>query len=165
MVEMALQDKTAKGVSAKGERLLGYIIRYKDVLARAECRMVSFDLWPPNVIYKEDGNETRYALIDPERSFWGDPVADFVCLEIMLPLEKKTVSFNAHNALTETPIVLNQDTYIRYAIALGYLALIFETERYYRYTPYHAYWWRNTLLSSFFFKRSFKILAEGLYEV
>jgi hypothetical protein len=165
MVEMALQDKTAKGVSAKGERLLAYINRYKDVLARVECRMVSFDLWPPNVIYTEDGNETRYALIDPERSFWGDPVADFVCLETMLPLEKKTVSFDAHNALAETPIVLTRETYIRYAVALGYLALIFETEKYYRYTPYQAYWWRNTLVSALFYKRSFRMLEEGLCEV
>jgi aminoglycoside phosphotransferase (APT) family kinase protein len=160
MVEMALQDKSAKGrASAQGDRLLGYIIRYKDILEKAECRMVSFDLWPSNVIYTVNGEEAKYALIDPERSFWGDPVADFVCLEPDLPLEKKAVSLNVHNTIAETPIVLTQETYIRYAIALGYLALIMETEKHYRYSLYHAGWWRNYLVSAWFFKRSFKILA------
>ncbi|WP_061293652.1 phosphotransferase family protein [Herbidospora cretacea] len=38
--------------------------------------LVHFDVWPGNVFLNPDG--TIEALIDHERAFWGDPLADFV---------------------------------------------------------------------------------------
>lgn len=51
--------------------------------------MVNFDIWWPNIICNRENGEIKYAWIDPERSFWGDRIADFVCLEYQKPLEKK----------------------------------------------------------------------------
>ena len=55
-------------------------------------------------------------------------------------------------------IVLGCDEDIRYAVALGYLALIMETERYNRYVPGDEGWERNTVDSAQKFEQALKIL-------
>jgi fructosamine-3-kinase len=41
--------------------------------------LVHFDVWPGNVFLSfTDGKPSIQALIDHERAFWGDPLADFV---------------------------------------------------------------------------------------
>jgi aminoglycoside phosphotransferase (APT) family kinase protein len=146
----------------RGELLLRLIDKHKAVLEKAECCMVNFDLWPPNVLCSYEAGILHYAWLDPERSFWGDRICDFVCLETMLPLEKKKASLEAYNAAAQKPILADKDERIRYAVGLGYLALIMETEKYYRYTPIHYGWWRNVSASSVFYKQAFSILEyEG----
>ncbi|MBG0817673.1 aminoglycoside phosphotransferase family protein [Planomonospora sp. ID82291] len=42
-------------------------------------RLVHFDVWPGNVFVSPEGGDPRVqAIIDHERAFWGDPLADFV---------------------------------------------------------------------------------------
>ncbi|GGL24752.1 phosphotransferase family protein [Planomonospora parontospora] len=42
-------------------------------------RLVHFDVWPGNVFVSPEGGGPRVqAIIDHERAFWGDPLADFV---------------------------------------------------------------------------------------
>jgi len=156
MTEAVLNDGVSVGRHSKrGKRLLDYIERHKDVLTKAECRMVNFDLWPANVICTD---ERSYAWIDPERSFWGDPAMDLVCLETMKPLEQKTISFEAHNSVSDVKLSATPEIKIRYGVALGYLGLIMETEKYFRYSPGYIGWWRNKLVSKILLDRAFKIL-------
>jgi len=157
MTEAVVGDCAEKNKSPeKGEKLLGYIDRYKDVLIGADSRMVSFDLWQPNVIH--DG--ANFVWIDPERGFWGDPVMDLVCLEPMRALEEKTISLNAHNEVSDLKIEITLETSIRYGIALAYLALIMDTERYYRYSPVYKGWWRNILASKMMYTNAFNRLER-----
>ena len=89
MTEDLLRDAEKKGVrSRRGEKLLRLIDRYADTLNEAECRMVNYDIWTPNIIVQETAEGKKFWWIDPERSFWGDPVADFVCLEFFKPFRK-----------------------------------------------------------------------------
>jgi aminoglycoside phosphotransferase (APT) family kinase protein len=47
--------------------------------------LVHFDLWPGNVLLDGPAGERRISgLIDGERMFWGDPLADFVSLSLLL---------------------------------------------------------------------------------
>ncbi|MFF9118900.1 phosphotransferase family protein [Streptomyces massasporeus] len=49
----------------------------------APC-LVHFDLWRGNILVDRTGGETRIGgLIDGERMFWGDPLADFVSLALL----------------------------------------------------------------------------------
>jgi aminoglycoside phosphotransferase (APT) family kinase protein len=54
-----------------------------------EPALVHFDLWPGNVLLTgEPGARGVGALIDGERMFWGDPLADFASLSLLCaPLE------------------------------------------------------------------------------
>ncbi len=162
MVTAIIGDCASKGRKSKrGEKLLAYIDQNKTALNKAECCMVNFDIWPPNILCKRENGKIRYAWIDPERSFWGDKMVDFVCLEMMKPLAEKKVSLAAYNAVAVKPVAVTADEEIRYAAAQGYLALIMETEKYYRYTPRHFGWWRNVLASALLYRKAFGELKKG----
>lgn len=46
--------------------------------------LVHFDLWPGNILLEGPaGGRTISALIDGERMFWGDPLADFASLSLL----------------------------------------------------------------------------------
>lgn len=52
-------------------------------------RLVHFDLWPGNVLVDHaDGRARIGGLIDGERMFWGDPIADFVSLALLGDIRK-----------------------------------------------------------------------------
>ncbi|MEU9572754.1 aminoglycoside phosphotransferase family protein [Streptomyces massasporeus] len=54
----------------------------------APC-LVHFDLWRGNILVDRTGGETRIGgLIDGERMFWGDPLADFVSLALLGDIRK-----------------------------------------------------------------------------
>lgn len=151
-----LRDCEKKGKKSKrGEKMLALIDRYQAVLEKAECCMVNFDIHGANIMCFEGSGGYQYGWIDPERSFWGDRIVDFVCLEMMTPLAGKSISLAAYNAAAEQPVLATKEERIRYAIAQGYMGMIMETEKYYRYTPHHFGWWRNVGASAFFFRSAF----------
>ncbi|MCD7827447.1 MAG: hypothetical protein LUG85_02790 [Clostridiales bacterium] len=120
--------------------------------------MVNFDIWDSNCIISRKNGELEYTWIDPERSFWGDPVADFVCLGSTNPFKGKSEALESYNSISDNPIKGTREEQIRWAAAMGYLALIMETEKYYRYTPLHFGWWRNVSGSVWFYSQAFNAL-------
>lgn len=149
--------------SKKGERLLNYAHRYKSILTDVPCCMVNYDLWDANVLCTRDKNgEIAFSWIDPERSFWGDRIFDFICLENpFAPLREKKDALKAYNAAAEIKVTPDRETEVRYAFAQGLMGLIQEVEKYYRYTPRHFGWWRNVLSGNLMYKRSFGVLKNG----
>ena len=161
IVEQALADCARKHRrSRRGERLLRLIDRHNAVLEKAFPAMVNFDLWPSNVILRRENNEKKLAWIDPERSFWGDPVVDFVCLAFSRPLDRASLALNNYNAASGAPVALSRETRIRYAVGQAYLALIMETEKYYRYSPLRFGWWRNVLAAHILYRAAFHALES-----
>lgn len=163
MIQNLIEDaRKVHRKTKRGELLLSYVDTNRTVLEKAECCMVNFDIWPANILCERQKDGTiHYHWLDPERSFWGDPIVDFVCLETMLPLSDKKRTLSAYNAAAERPVHATSEEQIRYAVALGYLALIMEVEKYYRYSPFHFGWWRNVGASSFFYSRGFGGLKNG----
>lgn len=162
MTQNLIDDAQAVGRNSKrGRKLLEYIERHKDVLAKADCAMVNFDLWAPNVICQTDAaGSVSYAWIDPERTFWGDRIADFVALEFGKPLREKQKSIESYNAETDNPIFIDGEVEIRYYVAVAYLALIQEVEKYYRYSIIDFGWWRNVLSGGFLYRQAFGFLKK-----
>lgn len=159
MTKQALHDCRRKGRRSKqGQRFLDAIDRQKAVLEAVPCSMVNFDLWPANLIVQRESNGLALSWIDPERSFWGDRLLDFVCFEFGVPLAKKSATLAAYNAVSAAPITASADETVRYAVGLGYLALIMETEKYFRYSPFHFGWWRNLAMCRFLYGQAFAIL-------
>jgi len=162
MVSNLISDcKRAGKNSKRGEKLLKYIDANKDILKNAECTMVNFDIHGQNVLCKRENGNIDYYWIDPERSFWGDRIMDFCLFEVMKPLHKKTKTLRAYNSVSDFKIEGNSDERIRCAIGKAYLALLLETEKYYRYTPKHVGWWRNILGSAGLYLIAFKELRNG----
>lgn len=158
-----LADAERAGKKSKnGCKLLEYAKKYRDILVSVPCCMVNYDLWDTNVICKADGENTVFQWIDPERSFWGDRIFDFICVENPIDLiSKKTKSIKYYNEVSPCPIKPDRETEIRFAFAMGLLALIQETEKYYRYTPRHYGWWRNVSGQAVYYKRAFGVLKNG----
>lgn len=146
--------------SRRGERLLHFIERYRTILEPVSPCMVNFDLWPSNVIARRERGELTLAWIDPERSFWGDPAVDFVCLAFSRPLSSAAKAIAAYNKASSEPIEPTHNTQIRYAFGQGYLALIMETEKYFRYSPLRFGWWRNVLAANLLYRAAFRTLEE-----
>ena len=63
--------------------------------------------------------------------------------------------------MAELPIEPGKEERIRYAVAQALMALLMETEKYYRYSPFYVGWWRNILVSSVLFRRAFKVFKKG----
>lgn len=143
-----------------GKRLIEMIDKHRDILQRVSCSMVNFDLWDSNILY-QDG---KLYWIDPERSFWGDPIADFITLGNgqKIPLYEKQKEIDIYNQTAETPIICGREENIRYAVAVAYLALIEEVEKYVRYEPEEANYIRNTIDARDMYDMAWKILDSPL---
>ncbi len=146
--------------SRRGERLLREIDRYRAILENVPCCMVSFDIWEPNILVNRENGALHLGWIDPERSFWGDRMADFVCLDFMNPLGKKSSALAAYNSVSNEPVLVTPEETIRWALMQAYLALIMETEKYYRYTPVSYGWWRNVFAAGMLYRSAFGALGE-----
>jgi fructosamine-3-kinase len=162
MVGNLIQDARRRGLGSRnGKRLLSYIRQHRETLKNVESRLVNFDLWAPNIVVLREDGAVKLAWIDPERCFWGDRIADFVCLDFMkLRLEEKKSTIADYNRATDAPIAVSEAERIRFAIMLGYLGLIMEVEKYARYTVFHFGWWRNVAASRLLFSHCFHTLKE-----
>jgi hypothetical protein len=161
MVKQAINDCVSIGKSSKrGESLLLYIDYYKKVLEKAECSMVNFNLWEENIICSYENGKINNLWINFERSFWGDRMVDFIFLERQIPLHEKIQSLSTYNLVSDKLVGATREERIRYAVAQGYLGLIMETEKYFRYTPFHSGWWRKVFISAGLYQEVFKALKK-----
>ncbi len=157
MAEALVRDCKEIGYETPdGEEFLKLIDRNEDILRKAPCRMVNFDLWDSNILY----DNGRLVWIDPERGFWGDPVADFITVGKgqKAPLAEKKKELEIYNRTAAEKIELSRDTEIRYACAVAYLALIEEVEKYVRYEPDHPNYIRNTVDARDMYDMAFDVM-------
>ena len=141
-----------------GERFVRLIDKHEKLLEAVPCRMVNFDLWDSNVLYNAETG--KICWIDPERGFWGDPVADFITLGPgqKAPLSAKQKELDIYNGMAGEKIPLTEETQIRYALAVCYLALIEEVEKYVRYEPDNPTYIRNAVDAKEMYDMAFGLL-------
>jgi aminoglycoside phosphotransferase (APT) family kinase protein len=91
--------------------------------------LVHFDLWEGNILLERPaGEEPRIGgLIDGERMFWGDPLADFVSLALLGDI-KKDEAFLAGYREAGGRAEFDTPARIRLALYRAYLYLIMLTE-------------------------------------
>jgi len=101
-----------------------------DVLAAvAVPALVHFDLWPGNVLLDGPaGERTVSGLIDGERMFWGDPLADFASLSLFLGDAETDAAFLAGYRAGGGTADLDGPALRRIALYRCYLYLIMLTE-------------------------------------
>lgn len=163
IVENLIRDTELVGQTLpNAEKLLEYIDRHQALLETVPCRLISFDAWDPNFIsVSDDPEQPAFVWIDPERCFWGDPVFDFVTMQLgRWKLAEKTAALAAYNEIAEFPVTATRDEVIRYALGLCYLGAIMDSEKYYRYTPELPHWEARIRSADMFYSLGFSMLDE-----
>ncbi|MFR0355472.1 phosphotransferase family protein [Streptomyces sediminimaris] len=90
--------------------------------------LVHFDLWPGNILVDRSAGEPRIGgLIDGERMFWGDPLADFVSLALLGDI-RKDEAFLAGYREAGGRAEFDIPALLRLALYRVYLYLIMLTE-------------------------------------
>ncbi|MEU2283316.1 aminoglycoside phosphotransferase family protein [Streptomyces sp. NPDC013178] len=90
--------------------------------------LVHFDLWPGNVLVDRTAGEARIGgLIDGERMFWGDPLADFVSLALLGDI-REDEAFLAGYREAGGRADFDVSARLRLALYRAYLYLIMLTE-------------------------------------
>jgi aminoglycoside phosphotransferase (APT) family kinase protein len=90
--------------------------------------LVHFDLWDGNILIDRPGGAARIGgLIDAERAFWGDPLADFVSLALLGDIEQDEAFLSGYRS---TGAVATFDAAARQRLALyaSYLYLLMWVE-------------------------------------
>ncbi|MGX1273789.1 phosphotransferase family protein [Streptomyces phaeoluteigriseus] len=92
------------------------------------ARLVHFDLWPGNVLVDRSTGRARIGgLIDGERMFWGDPLADFVSLALLGDIREDD-AFLAGYQEGGGQAEFDPPARLRLALYRAYLYLIMLTE-------------------------------------
>ncbi|MFF3991787.1 phosphotransferase family protein [Streptomyces cyaneofuscatus] len=111
--------------------------RIRTVLARAapvlddvtRPALVHFDLWQGNLLVAgEPGARSIGGVIDGERMFWGDPVADFVSLALFGELEEDGDFLAGHAEGSGHALEFSDSVRLRLALYRSYLYLIMLVE-------------------------------------
>ncbi|MFE7899337.1 phosphotransferase family protein [Streptomyces sp. NPDC057424] len=90
--------------------------------------LVHFDLWRGNILVDRSGGRSRIGgLIDGERMFWGDPLADFVSLALLGDI-RKDEEFLAGYGEAGGRVRFDTPARLRLALYRAYLYLIMLTE-------------------------------------
>ncbi|MEU0895941.1 phosphotransferase family protein [Streptomyces massasporeus] len=90
--------------------------------------LVHFDLWRGNILVDRTDGEARIGgLIDGERMFWGDPLADFVSLALLGDI-RKDEEFLAGYREAGGRACFDTPARVRLALYRAYLYLIMLTE-------------------------------------
>ncbi|HWU04924.1 MAG TPA: aminoglycoside phosphotransferase family protein [Streptomyces sp.] len=132
MTDAVLADAERYGV-----RLPWPAGRIREVLAGASNvldevtrpALVHFDLWQGNLLVTgEPGARRIGGIIDGERMFWGDPLADLVSTSLFGDPETDLDFLAGHAAATGAPIVFTPSVRRRIDLCRSYLYLIMLTE-------------------------------------
>jgi aminoglycoside phosphotransferase (APT) family kinase protein len=90
--------------------------------------LVHFDLWDGNILIDLASGTPRIGgLIDAERAFWGDPLADFVSLALLGDI-RQDEAFLAGYQEAGGPARLDASSPVRLALYRSYLYLIMLVE-------------------------------------
>jgi hypothetical protein len=90
--------------------------------------LVHFDLWDGNILVESSSAGHRIGtLIDAERAFWGDPLAEFVSLALFGDIEQDTAFLHGYRAAGGT-VTFDTATRQRLALYQAYLYLIMWVE-------------------------------------
>lgn len=97
--------------------------------AVAEPRLVHFDLWDGNVLVERRPGGARLAgIVDGERAFWGDPLAEFASLALFGEIEDDAALLAGWAEQSGRPAVFTREERTRISLAQLYLYLIMWIE-------------------------------------
>lgn len=130
MVDDVLRDGVELGVELPWPQIAAVFDAHADALdAVTVPRLVHYDLWDNNAfVVERDGRRTIEGIIDGERAFYGDPLAEFVGLDVGLELDHYPTLLEGYEEVADWPLAADPDARRRLALYKIYLGLIMFTE-------------------------------------
>lgn len=113
-------------------------------------RLVHFDLWEGNVLIESGPEGPRIGgLVDGERMFWGDPLADFVSGALLGEIEMDPWFLEGYRQEAGGAVVFDETSRLRIALYRCYLYMIMLVEQVPRgATSAERRWARRELMPS-----------------
>jgi aminoglycoside phosphotransferase (APT) family kinase protein len=130
MVDDVLRDGVELGVELPWPRLAEVFAAHADALdAVTVPRLVHYDLWDNNAfVVEHEGRRAIEGIIDGERAFYGDPLAEFVALDLGLELDHYPTLLEGYEEVADWPLAADPGARRRLALYKIYLGLIMFTE-------------------------------------
>ncbi|MGL6201214.1 MAG: phosphotransferase family protein [Lachnospiraceae bacterium] len=133
MVTDLIDDGKMRAVELPYDEIAAVVNKHVTVLNEIkEPTLVNFDMWAGNVFLKENAGEYSIsAIIDFERSFYGDPYADFIAsMMIYDDVEKEAAFIKGYNELADKKLNITDNDRVRMNLYRLYMALILAVETY-----------------------------------
>jgi aminoglycoside phosphotransferase (APT) family kinase protein len=131
MLDAVLQDarRYRAALPQDPDRIAALLARASDVLDDVtRPALVHFDLWQGNLLLDEDSGGLRISgVIDGERMFWGDPLADFVSLALFDDISQDAPFLEGY-AAGGGHVEFDASARLRLALYRCYLYLIMSVE-------------------------------------
>lgn len=130
MVDDVLRDARALEVELPWPDVAEIVAAHADALDPVDVpRLVHFDLWDNNAfVVERDGARVLEGVIDGERCFYGDPLAEFVGLAVGLELDAFPALVAGYEEVAAWPLLRDDAARRRLALYKVYLGLIMFTE-------------------------------------
>jgi aminoglycoside phosphotransferase (APT) family kinase protein len=160
MMNMILKDGKENGVKLPYDRYEKVLREKSNCLEDIKVpSLVDFDLWPGNVFVKQQGNEFIVeGIIDFERAFWGDPLADFGgSLMLLDHIYEEEAVWNLYKEKSDFNRELTTEDQIRAAFYRLYIFTIMTVETF-RYD--FLYGKLQTMYAKKYIKQSLAKLEE-----
>jgi aminoglycoside phosphotransferase (APT) family kinase protein len=114
-------------LGAAPDRIATAVRRHERLLdAVGRPTLVHFDLWDGNVLVGAEG--TVFGLIDGERTFYGDPYAEFVSLALLRDIAEVPDLLDGYARRTGRPVRLDRPDRTRITLYTIYLYLLMLSE-------------------------------------
>ena len=125
MINNIIADATVLDVKLDTYRINSILERADKYLQEVtEPSLVHFDVWVGNIFVSKTHN--FQGLIDWERAMWGDPVGDFISLNLFHNFARNEYLIKGYNSVT--PFEITESVMIRADLLRMYLGLIMSVE-------------------------------------
>ncbi len=137
MVQNIIDDGIAVGIKypIPPDQIMKLLESKASVLEEIETPILThFDLWEGNIfVIERNGKYEIEALIDCERTFWGDPHADFISnIALMRDIRDFKDFINAYNQASNDDLIFSDSLLCRLSMYRIYIYIIMIVETLYR---------------------------------
>ncbi|MBQ4073353.1 MAG: aminoglycoside phosphotransferase family protein [Clostridia bacterium] len=161
MINNLIADATVLDVKLDTYRInnvLTYASPYlKEVVTPS---LVHFDVWMGNIFVSKTHN--FQGLIDWERAMWGDPVGDFISLNLFKKFENNEYLIKGYNSIT--PFEVTENILIRANLLRMYLGMIMMIEPCTRWKKGSLIYVGRRMVGKRLFNRAINALEKQLKE-
>lgn len=161
MINNLIADATVLDIKLDSYRInnvLNYAGSYLKKVV--EPSLVHFDVWMGNIFVSKTHN--YQGLIDWERAMWGDPVGDFISLNLFKKFENNTYLIKGYNSVT--PFEITEEVLIRANLLRMYLGMIMMIEPCTRWRKGSLIYLGRRIIGKRLFNKAINALEKQLKE-